>query len=478
MPSRARSLRFKLALWFVLVFFLIQAVLMGGIAVFRRDVISRSSDDSLTNSASSMVDSILNAETEWTEELLVGSVPHESGFVLTALRDEDGYVLTSSGITDLELLRFTPSEWIPAGPIGSAHSTVRGDRAEALVGEPHDLRLITLPFRYEGKLYFFQAAVRDRLWESLLGPFLELAAIGVPVGVLAAAIAAWIIAGRAVAPLNRLTQAARGVSPENLNERFKISSTDEEIGRLQAELNSALERLEEGYRAQDQFISNVSHELRTPIAVLMTQAQVAKMGDRSIEKGYGFVKSSERSMQRLGKIVESFLVLARADFTQSRPTDDVELIDVVLDCVQSCQVLAEQHEVRLIPNFVGVDDSSTGLVVKGDAELLQTMLENLVRNAISHSSPGDQVELVAENNSSSVRLVVCDSGPGIPDEFLVRVFDRYVRTPDGVSRRDGLGLGLAIAHRIAMLHQGTIAVTNNEERGCSFEVSFPKDDPS
>ena len=474
MPSRARSLRFKLALWFVSVFFLIQVVLMGGVAFFRREVIRRSSDDSMTESASSMVDSILNAQTDWTEQLLRESLPVGSDFALAALRDEDGVVLASWNVADVEKLRFSQSESVSAGPIGGVHFTVSAERAEELAGEAHDLRVVTLPFRHGDRLYFFQAAVKDQLLESLLGPFFELVAIGVPVGVLAASIAAWIIAGRAVSPLHRLTKAAMDVSPKSLNERFKVSSTDQEIGRLEAELNSALERLEEGYRAQDQFISNVSHELRTPIAVLMTQAQVAKMGDRSVEKGYYFVESSERSMKRLGKIVESFLVLARADFTQGRPTDSVEMIDVVLGCVQSCQVLAEQHEVRLIPNFAGVDEASTGLVVSGDAELLQTMLENLVRNAISHSPPKSLVEIDAENSVNTVRLVVRDHGPGIPEEYLERVFDRYMRTPDGVSRRDGLGLGLAIANRIAKLHQGVITVANNEDSGCSFAVSLPK----
>ena len=100
MPSRARSLRFKLALWFVSVFFLIQVTLMGGVAFFRREVIRRSSDDSMTGSASEMVDSILNAQTDWTEQLIRESLPADSEFVLAALRDQRGGVLASWNIAE------------------------------------------------------------------------------------------------------------------------------------------------------------------------------------------------------------------------------------------------------------------------------------------------------------------------------------------------------------------------------------------
>jgi len=475
MPARARSLRFKLAGWFVLVFFLIQATLVGAVVIYRRGVIHASIDNALTLSAEAMVDNILVADTAWDTEHLQSLVPNESDFVLYAIRDTSGEVLASWGVPEGKLLPFSTWEVVPAGPVGGVHTMVGAQRAEQLTGRADRLRLITLPFRHDGSLYFFQAAVRDQALSRLLGPFVDLVVVGIPVGIIAAMVAAWIIGGRAVAPIEQLSKAARDVSPTSLGERFEITTTDREVERLESELNSALARLEAGYRAQDQFISNVSHELRTPVAVLLTQAQVAKMGEPSLEKGYAFVDKSELLLKRLGKMVDSFLVLARADLSAGAPRDTVSVIDIVLGCLQSCKVSAEQNRVRLIPNL-DFDDLGSELAVRGDANLLQTMVENLVNNAISHSPAESEIAITARRTETAVEIAVRDQGPGIPEEYLERIFERFVRVPEGSARRDGTGLGLAIANGIAQLHGGSIRVENNEGDGCSFFVTLPPED--
>lgn len=478
MPNRARSLRFKLVAWFVLVFFLIQTTLVGAVVFFRREMIQRSLDNALTISAESMVDNIVTADIAWTPYDLQALVPKGSGFALYAVRDAEGTILVSSGFPTDRKLPFAEWESVPAGPIGGAHAMIGSHLAEELTGNSAPLRLFTLPFRRDEKLFFFQAAVRDQALERLLGPFFDLVLLGVPVGLLAAVIAAWVIAGRAVSPIRRLSVAARDVSPRRLSERFEVSTTDREVEGLESELNSALARLEAGYRAQDQFISNVSHELRTPVAVLLTQAQVAKMGERSLEKGYAFVDKSETLLKRLGKLVESFLVLARAELTEHPSKDPVSVIDIVLDCLHTCKDSADQKQVRLTSSFPDeeCDDSEPDLV--GDADLLQTMVENLVRNAIDHSPAGGDVALNVEYTEDTVRIIVRDVGPGIPEDYLDRIFDRFVQAPTSSNRTGSSGLGLAIANGVAKLHGGTIRVTNNIGAGCTFVVTLPIDQAS
>ena len=473
MPRWARSLRLKLSAWFVLVFFLIQTVLLGAVVLFRREFIQSSLDNELALAAEAMVDNVLNSEDPWTRELLESLVPGGAGFVLFAIRDEEGRVLAASA--GGEALPFSAWEFVPAGPVGGVHTMIGSDRSRELTGEAKSLRLITLPFRHGDDLFYFQAAVRDRALEHLLGPFIDLVTVGVPVGVVAALVAAWVIAGRAVAPIQRLSKAAKGVSPTSLGERIEVPTTDSEVKRLEDELNSALARLEDGYRAQDQFISNVSHELRTPVAVLLTQAQVVKMGERSLEKGYAFVDKAEILLKRLGKVVESFLVLARADLTGKLPREPVPVIDIVLGCLHSCKEVAEQNEVHLVPHLGEADSDEFELQLRGDAELLQTMVENLVHNAISHSPPGGEVALEAGRSGERVRIAVRDQGPGIPEEYRERIFERFVQIPGSSARRDGTGLGLAIAHGIAQLHGGSIGVRNEPAGGCSFVVELPLD---
>jgi len=474
MPIRASSLRFKLVLWFVSVFFLIQATLIGGFVYLRREVVRRSLDDSLTASAEAMVDNLLAAEVEWTEDEVRGLVPLETEFVLYAVRDEVGDALLSWNVADLERLPFSAWEVVPAGPVGGVHTTIRPERAERITGNSQRLRLVTLPFRFEGRLFYFQAAVRDPVLERLLGPFFDLVAVGIPIGVLAASIAAWIIAGRAVAPMGVLSRAARKVSPTRLKERFNVATTDEEVARLEVELNSALERIEAGYKAQDQFISNVAHELKTPIAVLLAQAQVAQMGHRTLEKGYEFVNRTEAAMKHLGKVVESFLLLARSDLARVGPAETVSIMDVVLGCVHNYKLLAERSDVRLVPNLVEPAEVGPGPEVDGDGDLLLAMLENLVLNAIGHSPRGGQVAIDASCSDDSVRLEVRDQGPGIPDADLERIFGRFVRITRGEHDAGGTGLGLAIARSIAKFHSGEIRARNNPGGGCSFLVTLPR----
>lgn len=474
MPWRARSLRLKLVSWFVLVFFLIQTTLLAAVVFFRREMITRSLESSLSTAAESMIDNILNSEAPLESAAIHELVPKGTDFVFYAVRSADGAILASAGLPDGVELPLTNLELVPAGPIGGVHTTIGPVLAEQLTGDSSMLRVVTVPFRRGTESYYFQAAARDQLLERLLGPFMDLVLLGVPVGVVAAILAAWLIAGRAVAPMQKLLEAARDVSPKRLSERFEVDTTDREVEALEGELNSALERLEAGYRAQDQFLSNVSHELRTPVAVLLTHAQVAKLGERSMEKGYAFVEKSEVLLKRLGKVVESFLVLARADLTEHPTTDSVSVVDIVLGCLHSCKDLADQKSVRLTSNFPEALDDDR--MFEGDANLLQTMVENLVLNAISHSREGADVALNVEYTDSAVRILVRDAGPGIPEEYLERIFDRFVQAPSNSGRTDGSGLGLAIASGIAKLHDGSISVSNNEGAGCTFVVTLPLDD--
>ena len=114
------------------------------------------------------------------------------------------------------------------------------------------------------------------------------------------------------------------------------------------------------------------------------------------------------------------------------------------------------------------------LQLTGDGELLLTMVENLVRNAISHSPLDGEVTLRAERDDGAVLLSVRDEGPGIPDDYVDRVFDRFVQVPKSSSRTDGTGLGLAIADGVAKLHGGSIRVANNPGAGCTFTVRLPR----
>ena len=471
MRSRTRSLRFKLTCWFVLVFFVIQTALAAGVVLWQQEELQRSRDDVLVASSEGLIDNVLVARPELAGADLEVLVPDGAGFVMYCVRDDGGTVLASSNVASGEEFPFSSWEAVPSGKLGAVFTTLKSEQAGEL-GATERLRLITVPFRYGDRSYFFQAAVTDRAFE---GPFFDLIIVAGPVGIIAAMIAAWLIAGRAVAPMGRLSLAARDVSPTSLGQRFRVRTNDQEVSHLEEELNLALERIEAGYHAQDHFISNVSHELKTPIAVLLTEAQVAKIGSSSEKASVAFVDHVESEMKRLGKLVESLLTLARADVLRDRPLEMVSVNDIVLQSVQHCTLVAKQYQARLIPQLAESEGSAPEAVVEGDAGLLQTMLDNLVRNAIAQSPAGGPVAIDARCTESTLELTVSDHGPGIPAAYLDKVFDRFVQVPNqsGKKGREGMGLGLAIANGVAELHHGSISVHNNETLGCSFVVTLP-----
>ena len=393
-------------------------------------------------------------------------------YLFAVVRDQDGVVLVSVPVGKEP--PFEPAEKVPTGPVGPVVTNLSPDMAATLTGVNAKLPMVTVPFRRgeQEDLFYLQVALRDPGLESLFGPFFDLAVVGVPVGVAAAMLAAWIIAGRALRPLDRLASAARAVSPTRLGERFDPASSDKEFLGLAEELNSALTRIEAGYRSQDQFLSNVAHELKTPLAVLLTEAQVARLGARREADAWAFLKHAEDELKRLSRIVESFLVLARARAAGERQLRAVGVHDLVLQAVQDGRVQAEERGVRLIANL-GDEDGEPEPFIAGDADLLQTMIDNLVRNAVAHSPAGSAVAIDSGREGRTHWVAVRDRGPGIPANDRDRVFERFVQVKREGARPRGTGLGLAIARDVARVHGGTIRIEDREGGGSSVIVTLP-----
>ncbi len=304
---------------------------------------------------------------------------------------------------------------------------------------------------------------------------LGVAAFAVGAGAVAALLAMWLVRRDLMQPLEELVTAAESVAPESLHARLEVDTNDEEVERLRDELNDALERIEAGYRAQESFISNVSHELKTPIAVLLTEAQVVRSGDVDPERAREFAESVEEEMRHLGRLVESFLTLTRADqgerLTRRVP---VEWNDVVLDAVRHVEPVSSLHRVRVVPRLAMPEEGAADeedVERLGDPELLQTMIENLVRNAVRFSPPDERVTVELSRPGGGLAIEVRDHGPGIPEELLPTLFDRFVQAEG--ERTRGSGLGLAIARRVAELHGGTIDAENVADGGCRFTARFP-----
>jgi heavy metal sensor kinase len=316
-----------------------------------------------------------------------------------------------------------------------------------------------------GSLHPVQASVRH-LRTLLLATF--------SLSVLAAAIASWILAGRALAPIGRIAEQAERFTAANLGERIAPDPGEDEISRLVAVINAMLDRLETAFRAQERFIADASHELKTPLSVLMAEAQILEQQARRPEEYGQFVSSTQDQLRQLTRLIDSLLTLARADagFPLSR-TEPVSLNDVVTEATQRCEAMAQHRMVRLVPRLVPPTGEGVEPIVEGDRHLLRTVVENLVRNAVRYSPIEQAVEIEVGLTPQSATVTVRDDGPGIPPEDLERVFNRFFQIPRGDVSTQGAGLGLAIARGVVQLHRGTISAQNRLEGGCAFTIELP-----
>lgn len=296
---------------------------------------------------------------------------------------------------------------------------------------------------------------------------------------------AWVIVGAALEPLRRITESARDVAPERIEEsRIAVPEVGTEVNAAKRELNRALDRIEAGYQAQERFISNVSHELKTPIAVVLTEARRLRRMERPREELEEFIDDIAEQMARLAKIVESFLTLARIDYEERlQKNEEFWFHDLLVEAVSRSNALALTHDVHLEleleEDFEFFDEPTWG-----DPELVSSAVENLIRNAIRFSTRGGVIHVSVtgapaaedgEGLSARPRAVirVKDQGPGMPEDILETVFQPF-KQAEGEHAR-GTGLGLAIAHKVTELHQGRIRAYNRDdgETGCVVEITLP-----
>jgi signal transduction histidine kinase len=230
--------------------------------------------------------------------------------------------------------------------------------------------------------------------------------------------------------------------------------------------------MRQAFEAQERFLSNISHELKTPIATLLVEAQTLDRTDMS-KLGVQFVRSVEEEMRKLGKLVESFLTLTRVkDGKGLARAELVPINELVLDSVSYCSPMARQYAVKLKPELAASDDD-VDAAISGDPELLRTMLDNLVRNAIRFSPESGSVIIISAVRGTEAVFEVRDQGSGLPPAMLNNAFDRFVQAPEEQKQGRGHGLGLTIAQAVAELHGGKITVRNVAEGGACFTLRLP-----
>jgi heavy metal sensor kinase len=284
-----------------------------------------------------------------------------------------------------------------------------------------------------------------------------------------AGLGSWLTTRRALARLEMVTHAATQITrADDLSRRIPDSGPrDDEVGQLIRAFNQTLSRLEKLFTAQRRFLADVSHELRTPLTVIKGNvALLRRMGATDEESLSGI----ETEVDRLTRMVGDLLLLAQAE-SGKIPLDmrPVELDTILLEVFQQMRILAGD---RLKLRIVDIDQ----VQVIGDRDRLKQVLVNLVGNAVKYTPSGGKIALSLGKSGEQARLVVTDTGPGIPAQDLPHIFERFYRAEKSRTRgRDGTGygLGLSIAYWIVRNHGGRIDVDSKEGQGTTFCLWLP-----
>jgi signal transduction histidine kinase len=286
--------------------------------------------------------------------------------------------------------------------------------------------------------------------------------IGLPLLVAVVALTTWFAVGRVLAPVEAIRREVDEISAAQLHRRVPQPKVDDEIGRLAATMNRMLERLEGARNSQRRFVSDASHELRSPITVIRQHAEVALAHpDRVTAAELAEVVLAEQ--QRMQRLVEDLLLLARADEHVPLPREAVDLDDLAFE---------EGHRLRSTTSK-HVDTSGVSAVrVQGDADALRRVIRNVGENAARHAWSRVDITLVERRNG--VVLTIDDDGPGIPESERVRVLHRFVRLDEARSRDEGgSGLGLSIVDEVVRAHGGSVLIEESPLGGARIQIALP-----
>ena len=286
--------------------------------------------------------------------------------------------------------------------------------------------------------------------------------IGGLAGVLAAALAAYAIARRAFRPFETMRRQAEAISAAEPGGRLAIPSSDDELARLGTTLNEMLGRLQRALENERRFVAEASHELRTPLAVLRAELELARSRPRSHAELEAALESVAEEAERLTRLADDLLLLARVDEGGLRTREEVPVTDL-LEAAQS----ALETRATALGRAIEIS-AAPGLAVSADGAALHRALTNLVDNALRHGA--GTVHLQAAEHGERIEVHVTDEGEGFPPAFLPVAFERFSRA--GRSP-DGTGLGLALVRAVAIAHGGTAAARTAPGGGADVWLSLP-----
>jgi signal transduction histidine kinase len=281
---------------------------------------------------------------------------------------------------------------------------------------------------------------------------------------LLAAVAGWIVAGRILRPVHRLTAAARAATEQNLSHRIALQGPRDELRELADTFDTMLERLDRAFTSQRQFIANASHELRTPLTVMRTAMDVVlAKPEPTRDELTSMAAEVRQAVDHSERLIEALLVLARNDQAGAL-TDPLDLAAVAEDALEGRAA-----------NGITITTALGEALITGDGMLLERLIANLLDNGERYNIAGGTVTISTTANDATSVLRVVNTGPVVPAGEVERLFLPFTRLNDR-TRHDGFGLGLALVSSIATVHNGTVHAIALPAGGLDITVRLPRRD--
>ena len=281
-----------------------------------------------------------------------------------------------------------------------------------------------------------------------------------------------LVLRRGLSPLERMADTTKEIAAGDLSQRVQVSSSGTEVGQLAVAFNTMLDEIQSAFAARDatearlrQFLADASHELRTPLTSIQGFAELFRIGADNANMGTETImRRIEEESARMKALVEDLLLLARLDQVRQSERRPVDLSVLAADACSDATAAAPGRPVTL--------SAPQPVVVLGDEAHLRQAFANLLTNALSHTPPGSSIAVAARLESGGAVVEVRDDGPGLDDEALVHVFDRFWQK-DPARSGAGVGLGLAIVAAVADEHNGSVTAANAPGGGAIFTIRLP-----
>ena len=282
-------------------------------------------------------------------------------------------------------------------------------------------------------------------------------------------VSGFYVSHRALSPLEELSEKIKEITEHNLDRKVQIKNVPKELKCVIDAFNSLLERLNRAFMREKQFISDVSHELKTPISVIQMQCDLALRKERSSEDYKKALELIRKTISKMTQLIDKMLMLSRLEALDHKAFQDVSVRGVILSALALLKYKAEEKSIDIDLRF------EKDCFVKGDKDLLEELFVNIIDNAIKYNRENGRVLIEAKDSSEKCEIIIKDSGIGIDESELDRVFEEFYRVDKSRSKStEGYGLGLSIVRKIVELHNGEIVLKSQREKGTTVILKFKK----